>query len=286
MDIFPLSRACSIGFCLVTGMLTIFPTLAYGTTATATRSSSPSTQISPATSSPRRVAQRLNFSSRNIRSSPSRIGGFARGESCQSDQRPVALLPIPANAVSNSTQGTQVIGFMDTAADRPTFFVYVPAMGVEKGEFTLWSNDQTELLTEKTVLLPEQAGVIALNLPEEITLEPGNTYYWTLEVLCNEDDRSRNYYVEGLVQRVIPEAALVAQLEQASPRDRPALYANAGLWYETLSSLAQLRYENPADASLQADWENLLGSVNLTPVADAPLTPLPSLEPTSSEPTP
>jgi hypothetical protein len=247
---------------------------------------SPSTQVSPATSSPRRVAQRLNFSSRNIRSSPRRMGGFAGGVACQNDQRPVALLPIPASAVNNSPQGTRVIGLMDTVADRPTFFVYVPAMGVEKGEFTLWSNDQTELLTEKTVTLPEQAGVIALNLPEEITLEPGDTYYWTLEVLCNEDDRSRNYYVEGLVQRITPEAALAARLEQAPPRDRPALYANAGLWYETLSSLAQLRYENPADISLQADWENLLDSVNLTTVADAPLAPLSPSEPTPSEPTP
>lgn len=282
MDISPLSRAFSLGFCLVTGMLTVFPNLAYSATTMAERSSSPSAQASPV----RRVAQRLNFSSRNIRSSPSRIGGFARGESCQNAQRPVALLPIPASAVNNSPQGIRPIGFTDTVADRPTFFVYVPAMGVEKGEFTLWSNDQTELLTEKTVMLPEQAGVIALTLPEEITLEPGNTYYWTLEVLCNEDDRSRNYYVEGLVQRVTPEAALTAQLEQAPPRDRPALYANAGLWYETLASLAQLRYENPADISLQADWENLLNSVNLTPVAEAPLAPLPPAEPTPTEATP
>jgi hypothetical protein len=167
---------------------------------------------------------------------------------------------------------------MSSIEDRPTFFVYVPAMGVQKGEFTLWSDDQTELLTEKTVPLPEQAGVIALTLPEEIVLEPGDTYYWTLEVLCNDDDRSRNAFVEGLVQRVTPDASLVSQLSTASPKDRPALYANAGLWYETIASLAQLRYENPTDASLQSEWENLLNSVNLDAIAGAPLAPLPSSE--------
>ncbi|MBD1912144.1 MULTISPECIES: DUF928 domain-containing protein [unclassified Leptolyngbya] len=271
-------------------MLTVFPNIALGATTTAGRSvlshresSFPSTQVSPAAASSRRVAQRLNFSVRNVRSSPSRIGGFARGDACfsnpQDAQRPMALLPVPANETGSQELETQAIGLMNTLEDRPTFFVYVPAMGVQKGEFTLWSDDQTELLTEKTVTLPEQAGVVALTLPEEIVLEPGDTYYWTLEVLCNEDDRSRNAFVEGLVQRVTPDTALVEQLQQALPRDRPALYADAGYWYETLSSLAQLRYENPADTSLQAEWENLLDSVNLDTAADAPLAPPPPSEP-------
>jgi len=220
------------------------------------------------------IAQRLNFRVDNIRTSPSRIGGFARGDACFRDsaeaQRPIALFPITAEETVPG-EATAPIGVATTVEAHPTFFVYVPELGVDNGEFTLWSEDQSDVLAIKNIQLPAQAGVIPIAVPEDVSLEVGKTYYWTLEVLCNEDDRSRNTFVEGLVQRVPPTATLVSRLEQVEPRDRLFLYVNAGLWYEALTTLAQLRTQDPTDTSLQADWETLLDSANLDGVADAPL---------------
>jgi len=260
MNLPPLSRPLSFSLCLLTGFLTLLPGLAYGATPGGSSASS-------AASSSRRTAGSLDFSVDNIRSSPRRINGFVRGGGpCPSNtaqaEPPIALLPaLPADEIA----------LAETVQAHPTFFVYIPEITVDTGEFTLWSEDLSDILVLKEVPLPQQAGVIPISVPEEVTLEPGVTYYWSLEVLCNEEDRSRNAFVDGLVQRVTPETDLEAQLAEVEPRDRPALYASAGFWYETIAALAQLRYEDPFDPSLEADWESLLDSVNLEDVANAPL---------------
>lgn len=255
-------RSLHVGLSLITGLLVASPGWAYSVSENGMRSPHvvPSLQI----------AQRLTFRVPNITGSPSRIGGFARGEACFTDsinaQRPIALIPLPSEQTN-----PPLVPLAKTVEAHPTFFVYLPNMGVATGEFVVWSEDQSNILTEQRIPLPQEAGVIPVRVPEALTLETGITYYWTLEVLCNEDDRSRNAVVEGLVQRIEPETTLLSQLNQAQPRDRPSLYANAGYWYETLASLAKLRYDNPADVTLQADWESLLESVNLDGVAEAAL---------------
>jgi hypothetical protein len=52
------------------------------------------------------------------------------------------------------------------------------------------------------------------------------------------------------------------------------LYAEAGLWLDTIASLADLRNASPNDSSLVTDWEDLLKAVNLGTVAKEPLIKL------------
>ena len=54
------------------------------------------------------------------------------------------------------------------------------------------------------------------------------------------------------------------QLDTATPRELPLLYANAGIWHETLTTLVKLRQENPRDTELENYWINILNSVGLT----------------------
>jgi hypothetical protein len=49
------------------------------------------------------------------------------------------------------------------------------------------------------------------------------------------------------------------------------VYAKAGIWQETISILAQLRHDRPSDRNINAAWKELLESVNLTEIANAPL---------------
>ena len=64
---------------------------------------------------------------------------------------------------------------------------------------------------------------------------------------------------------------LASELEKAAPKDRPSIYANAGLWYDTVTSLVQLREANPNDPQLAEDWTDLLQSIGLDAIAQAPL---------------
>ena len=57
------------------------------------------------------------------------------------------------------------------------------------------------------------------------------------------------------------------QLEKATPRDRVALYAVNGLWFDALTVAAQLRRRNPNNPS----WAELLQVIGLNELAIEPI---------------
>ncbi|WP_323374605.1 DUF928 domain-containing protein [Nostoc commune] len=73
------------------------------------------------------------------------------------------------------------------------------------------------------------------------------------------------------MQRIELNPATVKELQTTEPRKRYAIYAQKGIWYEALATLAELRQKNPEDAALKAEWQNLLGSISLDDVAGEPI---------------
>jgi hypothetical protein len=84
-------------------------------------------------------------------------------------------------------------------------------------------------------------------------------------------DRSGNYFVYGIVQRIEPQETLKNDLANADPMARAIAYAKNGIWYETLATLAQMRRLAPDDSGLRAEWTQLLQSQGLELIADKPL---------------
>jgi hypothetical protein len=187
-----------------------------------------------------------------------REGGGTRGDCLSSYQRLTALMP--------------VTNFGKTIAEYPTFFWYIPDVQPEAAEFVLLDENDNELYRTRFQVTGD-SGVISLSLPENAGMPPlevGKDYHWYFSLVCDEVDRSGDPYTEGWIQRVEPDADLVAQLETVAERDRPAVYAAAGIWHDALASLAELRRANPQSASLVRSWKTLLASVELANVADQP----------------
>lgn len=208
----------------------------------------------------------LRFSLPNIRSSRNHTAGASRGTSCSAQSQPArALLP--------SSQ----IGLTVTAS--PALFVNLPQASTKSAEFTLTEAQDGQLGEEvyRTMLeLPEKPGVASLTLPKEKAasslLKVGKRYQWELSLICDSSDRAKDVVIQGEIQRVELSLTLANQLEKAAPQDRPTIFANAGLWYDTVASLAQLRETNPTDPKLAEDWKTLLQSVGLdTAIAQSPL---------------
>lgn len=162
-----------------------------------------------------------------------------------------------------------------TVAEYPIFFIYVPQASGQTGVFTL-VNEEDKIIYETRLKLPSQAGVVSFNLPNTGTLAPlkiGKPYRWYFSIVYDFDDRSKNSLVKGWIQRVEPSPDLLKKLEQVAPKNRPALYAAAGIWHETLATLAELRRSTPDDVTLVQQWEELLKSqtVELEVIAKEPL---------------
>jgi hypothetical protein len=163
-----------------------------------------------------------------------------------------------------------------TVAEYPTIFVSLPQTSAKQAEFYLKEANKDEVIYETTVTLPSNSGIVSVSLPDNGTLpalEVGKTYHWYFFVICNSQDRTDEPFVDGHIQRIEPSPNLVAELKNVPPRDRAALYAEAGIWYDAINSIAQLRRSSPNDTAIAADWTELLKSVGLDTISQKPLIP-------------
>ena len=189
----------------------------------------------------------------------------SRNDSCVSSSDKIALL-LPEKKPEESPFGL-------TVSKYPTFFGYIPQSSAQIGEFILIAQNN-QIVHRTRFALPSQPGIVSISLPAKDSppLEVGKRYQWFLIIVCNPDDRSENAIsTRGWIERIQPSQIIVEQLLNGTPRSLPAVYANAGIWYEALTSLVDLRRLQPDDPMLEADWEELLKSVGLKQFIQKPL---------------
>jgi Domain of Unknown Function (DUF928) len=196
-------------------------------------------------------------------------GGAKRGEltACPPTEPDLTAL-VPFTQESNSV--INVWG--QTTEEHPTWFFYVPYTKDLRYavEFVLQDQDSNDNeVYQKAIALPDKPGVIRVSLP---TTAPGlalnKQYRWFFTISCDQKKNSPPTFVEGVIQRVELNPAVVKELQTTELLKRYAIYAQNGIWYEALTILAQLRQKNPA---LQTEWQNLLGSINLGDIAAEPI---------------
>jgi hypothetical protein len=169
--------------------------------------------------------------------------------------------------------------FAQTTQTSPTFFWYIPPFVGEIAEFVLLDENDNELY-HTTVQLVEEGGVVSLSLPmikdadgnDKSLLDEGQDYHWYFSIICDPDDRSGDVFAEGWIQRVQPTLALTNQLALArTEREQAAIYAEAGIWHDALTTLAELRRSQPSNSTLLSNWMTLLESVDLENIASEPI---------------
>jgi hypothetical protein len=187
-----------------------------------------------------------------------------------------ALVPLREEQKVSKQIDKPISGIVEglTTSERPTFWFYVPYTQdlTASAEFILQDSAGNDIF-RNAIALPSKPGVIPVSLPSNTSLQIGKTYRWYLKVRCNQQQTaSVPIYVEGDIQRVNLDSRVMQQLEAAvDPGQKATIYAANGVWFDSLTILAQLRQKNPKDASVAEDWQSLLRSVNLDNVATAPL---------------
>jgi hypothetical protein len=212
-----------------------------------------------AQSQPILLSQNLNFQPPDVTAPSNRQGGTHRGDR----KCPPGLSITPLVPTSN-------IGL--TLTDSPTFFVYVPE--TDAGiEFTLLSEKEDKLIYE-TGFKIDKPGIVAVKVPtgdKTKSLELGKRYVWSFSMICDPLDRSADLVVKGWVERLEKQANIQSDLQKTDPMARLNVYAQNGIWYETLSALVELRTQTPSDSILTAEWNKLLQSQGLDSISTKPL---------------
>ncbi|BAY98409.1 hypothetical protein NIES37_23590 [Tolypothrix tenuis PCC 7101] len=176
--------------------------------------------------------------------------------------------------VSNSVSVTPLmpnsnIGF--TVADRPTIFVYLPGSKAQKALFTL-QDDGSKTYYQTTLTLPQKPGVMEVKLPTSVpALKTNKNYKWSLVMICTEELDTDSPWVGGWIRRVEADRTLTSNNQKPISLELISKLAETGIWYDSLSILAELRRSQPNNQALTNAWQDLLKSVNLNVIANEPL---------------
>ena len=212
-----------------------------------------------------------------------REGGGIRGD-CIADNNPNT---VPIALVPKSGVGT-------TISQYPTIFWYMPktkAWGVQvivrdannkevySIKYPFAKYPQTRINPENGKSITEgfvvgSPGIMSFTLPASSGLsglEMGEEYHWQLSLMCDEIDRSGDFYINGGFQRVEDTSGLASRIQQLPMEERFAMYVDKRLWYEALGTLIEMRREKPNDRNLIEAWDKLLKSAALDNALGEPL---------------
>ena len=136
------------------------------------------------------------------------------------------------------------------------------------------ADDQEKEFYDTTVLLPQAAlqnrgGVVEFKIPEvDAGLTIGQNYEWSLVLMCNGELRPDSPTLSGFIKKV---EAKNIDVDEASSLDRAIAYGGAGIWYDLLSTISSMRAEGSNVTDSSQYWADVMSSVNLGVIADAPI---------------
>jgi hypothetical protein len=120
---------------------------------------------------------------------------------------------------------------------------------------------------EITLQPPLAKGIHAFRLADHgVTLKPGVEYQWFVAVVRNPAQRSNDVLAGGTIKRV-EDGAVQARIKQAPPAQWPALYADAGIWYDAIDQLSSQIGADQANHQLRERRAALLEQVGLREAA-------------------
>jgi hypothetical protein len=188
-----------------------------------------------------------------VRSAPGgRVGGSTRGPGT----------PPTLSALAPDHTGL-------TIQEQPSLYWYLSKPTSYPIEFTIIDDRAIQPLIERRLSGSLQPGMQRVRLAEYgLRLSVGVLYRWSVALVVDPDNRSRDVIAGGAIERIAPPTELRAKLARAGKTRAPYLYAEAGLWYDALAAISDLIDAAPNDQVLRQERASLLEQVGLPQIAE------------------
>jgi hypothetical protein len=184
---------------------------------------------------------------------PARVSGGARGEGI--DAVLIALVP---NHVALTTQA------------QPSLFWFQSKPAKAKFELTVVEPKKPKPLVSLTAPQADKAGIHRIKLAKyKVELQPDVAYEWSVAIVPDAENRSRDVIAKGVIKRINPTGDLANRVAQMGDLERAAAYAQAGIWYDAFEAVSNAIEAAPNNASLRAQRASLLQQVGLSDAAAA-----------------
>lgn len=145
-----------------------------------------------------------------------------------------------------------------TISSNPTILFYVASVPSEKAYFSLVDNNSPEPLYERELTV-RQPGVLQVSIPKTVNLKQDRDYIWNLEVVCDRERPSQNWYSRGVFKKVAPPKQLSQQLKNTDNYQKVKSLAKAGIWYDALA----ISYQQKDDQKMHSYFNKLIQDIGL-----------------------
>ena len=155
-----------------------------------------------------------------------------------------------------------------TTQEQPVLYWYLSQETQHPVDIILTDRQSVKPLLETRLHPPLQPGIQLVRLADyNIRLAPGVAYKWSVSLITDSTQHSRDIVTAGTIERIDPPDALRSQLIHADKRTSARLYATDGLWYDTIATLSELIDAVPQDTQLRQQRATLLDQEGLTEAA-------------------
>jgi hypothetical protein len=179
---------------------------------------------------------------------PIRVGGGSRGSSAN-DILVEVLVP---DQIALTTQA------------KPSLYWYQSKNAITQCEITITEPNNPKPLLMLKAAQPTPAGIHAIRLSRfNVELKPKVIYRWSVAVIVDPENRSQDIIANGVIERTDLSSDLAGKLAQASDADKPALYADNGIWYDSLQAISDQIDLDPKNAALRKERSDLLNQIGL-----------------------
>ena len=184
---------------------------------------------------------------------PDRVSGGARGDGANT-----VLIALVPNHIALTTQ------------TQPSLFWFQSKPAKAKFELTVVEPKKPKPLVSLTAPQADKPGIHRVKLAKyKVELQPDVAYEWSVAIVPDAENRSRDVIAKGVIKRIAPPGDLANRVTQMGDLERAAAFAQAGIWYDAFESISNAIEAHPDDASLRAQRAALLQQVGLSEAAAA-----------------
>jgi hypothetical protein len=156
-----------------------------------------------------------------------------------------------------------------TTSEQPSLYWFISSSTSLPVELTVMDPQGVQPILETRLPSPITGGVHRIRLSDyNVRLAPGAAYRWFVSVVPDAARRSKDIMAGGAIERVGMPEELKAKLAHAAKSDLPSIYAQAGLWYDTVAAISELIEAAPQDQALRKQRTALLAQVGLTEITE------------------
>ena len=155
-----------------------------------------------------------------------------------------------------------------TISQHAEILVYVPQSAARDSVFSL-KDTQGNTVHEMNVPISGQPEIISIKAPTKLEID--KEYKWFLALKTDGQLSTRTPYVNGWIKRVRPNQKVKASMQQPDLLQQAETFAEEGIWYDCVATLAKLRASQPNNQNLEEEWLELLESVGLNQINKAPI---------------